>query len=117
VESEILRPLYRLIQANRATLSDFMSHDALGIPPRRPLTPRQLDQWHGVSFQNSRETAVVKGTESPWLGRYIAEVHIPPGVLVRIEQTGRDRSHFTVWAAADDLLSWVVSIVPVEAVD
>lgn len=114
--AESPRDLYRLIQAGRPTLKDFMSHETLGVPPRRPLTRRQHDRWRGVSFQDSLESALTKSTESPWLGRYVAEVRIPVGAAVRIEQTGRDRSHYTVWAEPGDLLSWVVSVVPVEEV-
>ena len=93
-----------------------MSHEALGIPPRRPLSRRERDLWQGVSVHDSLEAARTKGTMSPWLGRYVAEIRIPEDVVVRIEQTGRDRSHYTIWADADDLLSWVVSVTPLEPV-
>src|SRR5215210_4585819 len=92
------RILYRLSQTDQLTLEVFMSHEALGIPPRRPLSRRERDRWRGVSHQATRESARVKGTESPWLGRYIVEVHIPPGAAVRVEQTGHDPFHYTVWA-------------------
>jgi hypothetical protein len=108
--------LYRLIRSNRATREDFMSHEALGAPPRRRLTRREQDRWRGVSLQSTLESALVKANDSPWLGQYLAEVHIPRGVAVRIEQTGRDLYHYTVWADPDDLLSWVVSVIPVEEV-
>lgn len=108
--------LYRLIQTGRRTLENFMSHEALGIPPRRPLSRREQDRWRGVSHQSSLESALAKGTESPWLGRYIAVVRIPDGAAVRIEQTGRDPFHYTVWAAPEYLLSWVVSVIPLESV-
>ena len=93
-----------------------MSHEALGIPPRRPLSRREQDLWRGVSVHDSLEAACAKSSVSPWLGRYVAEIRIPPGVVVRLEQTGRDRSHYTVWADPDDLLSWVVSVGPIEPV-
>lgn len=35
--------LFRLIRADQATLEDFMSHEALGIPPRRRLSRRERD--------------------------------------------------------------------------
>ena len=56
---------------------------------------------------------MAKATVSPWLGDYVAQVHIPSGEAVRIEQTGRDPFHYTVWAEPEELLSWVVSIIPV----
>ena len=73
------RILYRLSQTDQLTLEVFMSHEALGIPPRRPLSRRELDRWRGVSHQATLESALAKGTESPWLGRYVVEVYIPPG--------------------------------------
>ena len=108
--------LYRLVETDPPRLRDFLSHEALGMSPRRPLSPRELDRWRGVSHQNSLESALVKGTESPWLGQYVAEIHIPASVTVRIEQTGRDRSHYTDWADPADLLAWAVSVAPIERV-
>jgi hypothetical protein len=93
-----------------------MSHETLGIPPRRPLSPRERDRWRGVSHQDSRESAVRKAADSPWLGEYVAEVQVPIGATVRVEQTGRDPSHYTIWAEPSDLLSWVVSVTPAEEV-
>ena len=110
------RAFFRLLQADSLVREGFMSHEALGIPPRRPLSRREQDLWRGVSVHDSFEAACAKGTVSPWLGRYVAEIRIPPGVAIRIEQTGRDRTHFTIWASADDLLSWAVSVTPLEPV-
>jgi hypothetical protein len=109
--------LYRLIRAERATLKDFMSHETLGVPPRRRLSRRDRDRWRGVSHQSTLESAISKATDSPWLGQYVAEVHIPHGAAVRIEQTGRDPFHYTVWADPDDLLSWVVSVTRIPTVE
>jgi hypothetical protein len=109
--------LFRLIRSDQASLRDFMSHEALGIPPRRRLSRRDRDRWHGVSHQSTLESALTKASDSPWLGAYVAEVHIPHGATVRIEQTGRDPYHYTVWADPADLLSWVVSVSPVLSVE
>ena len=59
---------------------------------------------------------MAKGNDSPWLGRFVAELRVPTGAVLRVEQTGRDPSHYTLWADAVDLLSWVVSVTPVERV-
>jgi len=98
------------------SLDDFRSHEALGISPTRPLTARARDRWRGVSHHDSREVAIGKARSSPWLGRYVAELHIPEEVAVRAEQTGRDPTHHTIWADPAELLSWVVSVVAVEPV-
>lgn len=47
---------------------------------------------------------------SPWLGMWVAEIEIRPGARIRIEQTTRDLAHYTLWADAADLLSWVVAV-------
>jgi hypothetical protein len=51
---------------------------------------------------------------SPWLGSFVAVIEIPSDGRVRVEQTGTDRDHFTIWADAHDLLSWVVAILRIE---
>jgi hypothetical protein len=69
-----------------------------------------------VSVYSSLEAAYRHGQDSPWLGTFVAEVVLPAGSVVRVEQAGRNRAHFTVWARADDLLSWVTSVRQVEDV-
>ena len=56
------------------------------------------------------QAAIAKQRESPMLGAYLAQVDIPLDAAVRIEQTGENPSHFTVWAPADQLLGWVTSV-------
>ena len=111
------RTLYRLLRSNPPTMSDFMSYEALGIPPRRPLTARQRDQWRGVSFYATPAAARLRAQLSPQLGNHIAEVRIPDDAPVRIEQAGRDPNHYNVWAEPNDLRGWVVSIEPIERLE
>jgi hypothetical protein len=110
------RILYRLVETNPPTVRDFFSHEELGKSPRRPLSRREQDRWRGLSHQDSLESALTKGLESPWLGNHVAKIHIPADAAIRIEQTGRDLSHYTVWADPEDMLAWVVSVTPVEPV-
>jgi hypothetical protein len=114
--AESPRAFFRLLQTDSLTRQGFMSHEALGTPPRRPLSRREQDLWRGVSVHDSFEAACAKGTVSPWLGQYVAEIRIPHDVAVRIEQTGRDRSHYTIWADPDALLSWMVSVLLIHPV-
>lgn len=93
-----------------------MSHQALGISPSRPLSRRGRDRWRGLSVHDTRNAAMMKGNDSPWLGRYVAELGVPAEVTVCVEQTGRDPTHYTFWAEPADLLSWVLSVAPVEPV-
>jgi len=107
------RRLFRIVTADPPPRRDLMSYEQLGIVPRRPLTPRDRDRRTGVSHHDSLQAAVNKARESPHLGSYVAEILIPTGIQVRIEQTGRDQTHFTVWASCDQLLSWVRSVTSV----
>jgi hypothetical protein len=108
------RAFYRLVRSNPPTLSDFMSYEALGVAPRRPLTSRQRDQWRGVSVYATQAAARLRARLSPQLGSYIAEVRIPDEAVVRIEQSGREPDHYNVWTDPAVLLGWVVSVEPVE---
>lgn len=42
---------------------------------------------------------------------HIAEIAVPEGV--RAERQGRRAGHYNVYASPDDLLRWVVRVVPV----
>jgi hypothetical protein len=108
--------LYRLVRNMPPTQRDFMSHEALGVPPRRPLSDEDRRLWKGVSHFDSLDVAFTRGMTSPWLGDFVATVHIPVSAAAHIEQTGRDPSHFTVWSTAESLLSWVASVDPIERV-
>jgi hypothetical protein len=110
----LTRDLYRIVQADPSTERDFMSYEELGVPPRRPLSPRDRDRWGGVSHYLTLEAAAAAARAMPHLGRFIATVRVP--VDVRFERWGRDPNHCTLWAAAASLLRWVVSITPVERV-
>ena len=108
--------LFRLVQTDPPTIRDFLSHEALGLAPTRPLTVRQQDQWRSVSHYATVEAARLRARLSTHLGTYVARIHVPGGVSVRVEQSGRDPLHFSVWAEPADLLGWVVSVEPVEPV-
>lgn len=69
-----------------------------------------MDLSRGVSLLDSVGRARELRMLFPRLGAYAAKVAIPPGV--RIEPT-LWRGHYTVWAGPDDLLEWVIEIVPV----
>jgi hypothetical protein len=114
--SETPRRFFRIAEHNPPARYDFTSYEERGIVPRRPLTARDRDRWNGVSHRDTLQSAIDKIGDSPWLGMCIAEIEIPPYASVRIEQTGRDLHHFTIWASADDLLSWVVSVWAIDAV-
>ena len=107
------RSLFRIVRTNPPTLRDFASHAVLGQQPRRPLTPREQNLWRGISLYSTLMAAIQRAHDSPWLGSFVAELNIPDDVPLRIEQTGRQREHYTAWGPADVLLSQVVAVTPV----
>jgi hypothetical protein len=58
----------------------------------------------------TRQSAAIRVQVSPWLSEFVAEIEIPVGARVRIQQTTRDPGHYTIWADATDPLSWVVAV-------
>lgn len=63
---------------------------------------------------DSLEAAIDKARGVAGLGSFIARVEIPDDADVRIEQTSRERAHFTVWAPAALLRSWIADIVSLD---
>lgn len=88
----------------------FASYGELGVRPKRPLTPREEERWWGLSVFDTEPAAEQRSDESPWIGRYIATIEIPPDARVRYQQTSRNPHHFTIWARPEDLLRWVVFV-------
>jgi hypothetical protein len=105
------RVFYRIVRSDPPTLVDFMSNEALGRQPRRPLFAHDRDRWRGVSHFDSQELAIFAAGASPWLGGFVATVVVPPGAPIRFEQTYR-AGHCTLWGEPSDLLELVVSVVP-----
>ena len=116
VADPLSQDFYRIAQSNPPSERDFMSYEELGIPPRRPLSPVDKDRWRGVSHYATYTAAEAAALAMPRLGRFIVTVRIPADASVRIQQTGRDPDHFTIWATAAALLAWIVSIRPVQRV-
>ena len=104
------RSRYRICQTNPPEQFDFLSHVARGIELRRP-TPGSIDLSKGVSVWETEDQARQLAVRLPDTGAYIAEVAIPQGI--RMERHGRAEGHWTVWAAPELLLRWVVRVVPV----
>src|SRR5688572_29833628 len=88
------RSFFHVIQFDTATEDDFLSNEAKGRIPRRPLSPEEQELWRGVSAYESWALARRKAGISPWLGSYIAELRIPPGSSIRARRTTRSRGHW-----------------------
>jgi hypothetical protein len=101
--------LYRVVQNNPPAMYDFLSREALGMQPRHP-TAKALRLWSGLSMNRTREQAALLATASPWLGEFIAELHVPADGSFRYELNNGRNGHCTVWGEPSDLLALVVSV-------
>jgi hypothetical protein len=115
MDTEPPRVFYRLVRTDPPTVQDFMSNEALGRKPKRPLSAFDRRCWRGVSHHDTREQAASAGGHSPWLGAFIATVVVAPGAPIEYEQTYRP-GHWTLWGGPTDLLALVVSVSPLGAV-
>ena len=110
----IYRPttLHR-ITGNPAEREHLLSRDAQGVPaPKDTDEARRLNA--GVSMYATLEQARKKAQAFPFLGDHIACLEIPDDAPVQIERTlPGSRGHYTIWGDPDELLRYVVSIVPV----
>lgn len=109
----VFRPFHRITKHDPATRADLMSNLAKGIP-HTDDDPERMRLNGGISVFNTEQQARKKAIAYPELGSYVARLEVPedaPGV--RIERTLRTPGHHTIWADPDQLLEYVVSIVPV----
>jgi hypothetical protein len=111
------RVFYHMVATDPPTVDDFRSNHAKGRVPRRPLTAEEQDLWEGISAYETWSLARRKAGASPWLGEYIAELHIPARSAIRARRTTTSRGHWTLWGDPEDLLGCVVSVAPMRAPD
>lgn len=112
------RTLYRIVWDDPPELDDFRSHAERGVEARnlRQETARLHD---GLSmYRTLSQARRVARKRPPWLGSgHIARVTVPLDAEARIERTTQSAGHYTVWADARDLLSWVEEVVPVTPIE
>jgi hypothetical protein len=104
------RSLFRLVETDPPSREAFLSAYELGRTPPGS-SPRQVAVHKGVSMFETEEQARRLAAEQRRKYDYIAEVAIPEGV--RVERQGHREGHHNVYVPADDLLRWVVRVVPV----
>ena len=106
------RVFYRIVRSNPPTVHDFLSAMARGrVPPDADAEDLRL--LAGISVYRTEAQARRKARQYPMLGAYVAELSVPLERSVAIERTTPSPGHHTIWAAAADLLNWVVRVASI----
>lgn len=108
----LMRRLYRVVKNDPPIRADFTSNAALGRPLRSGTSEEARRLWGGLSMTDTRERAGTLQRRFPQLGVYIAVLDIPRDGQVRVERTLREPGHHTVWGDPDELLRFVVAVMP-----
>ena len=116
--SPLRGPFYHVVRSSPAADDDFLSQWAKNMrdiesgrrPRRVPNRGNQLHMWAGISAYDGATNAGATARQHRWLGDFIAELLVPVGAAIRIEKTGEDAHHFTLWGAPSDLRPCVQSI-------
>ena len=95
------------MQGQRLTVADFSSYDALGVAPRRSLTPEQARLRSGISVYRSLARARWRAAGLTPPHRFVARLDLEDEGPFTWEQTGRDPDHVTVWGDPHELLARV----------
>ena len=103
--------LYRIVQTDPPTFTDFLSNAAQGLEPRGAAL-RQPELWSGLSMFGSVELAYARARRFPRLGQYVATVRILDEESVVSRQT-LGEGHYTVWGEPKALLGAVIKVEPV----
>lgn len=111
------RTFFRIVQTNPPTRRDFLSNQERQREPR-PGTSEEVRQvWDGLSVHETEAQSRRQVREFPRLGAFVAELRIPDQRVgpIRWQRTfSRNPGHYTLWGDSDELLGYVVNIVPVE---
>ena len=97
---------YRFIGGPVVTVDDFKSAGALGKTMRRPGNQRQWNE--GVSVFDDYVAACEFAASIRFgPGSYIVPISLPIGHGHEVVQTGRNQHHYTIYAAAEELIGYV----------
>ncbi len=114
-DSRVRRVFFHMVATDPPTIDDFCSNQQKGRTPRQPLTTEQQELRSGISAYESWAQARRKAGAFPWLGDYIAELHIPPDSEIRTRRTTNSCGHWTLWGDPAMLLACVVSVTLMRA--
>jgi hypothetical protein len=106
-----IRTFYRIVWTNPATIADV-------IPDPNPTLatrPEYRRFQTGISvYRTERQARRTGRTRLPWLGRgFVARIVIPEDAVYTIERTTKAAGHYTLWADAASILTWIESAEPV----
>jgi hypothetical protein len=118
--SQAPQRLYRIILDAEPTTNDFVSYASQYIqairagqapPVSQPRRASGLHMWSGISVYDSEEAA--RGTAQQYgRGNFLASL-VPSTDdedQIRLEKTGQDLQHYTLWASPQVLRACVQSI-------
>lgn len=103
------RRFYRIVGGDPPNRQDFVPKTPRAIP----RDPEKARLFSGLSTYETLAQARRRARESLYLGAWIAEITITPGVLVHYERTTLSNGHYTLWGDPDVILSSVTAVVPV----
>jgi hypothetical protein len=104
------RTYFRLVRSDPPTRGDFLSLLELGRG-RPGASSGEIHLLRGVSMFEREDQARALALERSTRFEHVAEILVPD--VVRVDRQGRRAGHVNVYAPADDLLKWVVRVVPV----
>ena len=103
---------YRIVRSDRPTILDFAPKgNGDTMQPVARVEDRELET--GISAYRTFAQARRKARSYPMLGRFIAKLEIPDDASVTWARTTNSSGHYTLWGEPPELLSYVVSVVPV----
>lgn len=100
------RVFYRIVRGPSVSADDFKPAKALGKPLLRPTRAREWAE--GISVFDSFEHAANRARFFRFnLGRFVVALRIPIDSPIDVEQTSRDRHHFTLYGTLEQLMACV----------
>ena len=105
------------MRTNPPVRRDFLSNYERQGEPRPGLPDEHRQLWDGIWVHETEAQSRRQAREYPRLGAYIAELRIPDqtAMPIRWRRTiPRNPGHYTLWCDPEELLAFVVNVVPVE---
>ena len=104
---------YRILRSDRPTLDDFKSARELG----KPLVRRYVREWaESISVHDDLDHSKTHARDNRLrIGRHVVKLIVPDDGSIELAQTTRDPHHFSIYASAETIFSFVAGeAIPVE---